>query len=212
MNMAKGVAAGAVDFKGWFIVVALAAGALQWPRRCACCLRRPETTGAAEKDGQVIVRYPMCRRCFRHAKKDDIAMGVSLAIGVLTIGGGWIALFGFSIMVWIGLQIVLMLFAVVLVTGAVYWLIGLFVGTKLARCPDEGWPVELYTSAGVGDVLGKDAERTDEKNLRLWCTQAAEQLGAGAYALQLRNYDYAREFIKVNGGDPARLQTIQEAY
>ncbi len=52
MNMTKGKAAGAVDFKDWYIVVSLTAGALQWPRRCACCLRRPETTGVAEKDGE----------------------------------------------------------------------------------------------------------------------------------------------------------------
>ena len=212
MNMTKGKAAGARDFKGWYIVVCLTAGALQWPRRCACCLRRPETTGAAEKDGKLIARYPICRRCFRHAKLDDIAIAVSIAVGVLTIGGGWIALFGFSIMLWIVLQIVLMLMATVLVTGAVYWLLGLFVGTKLTRCPDEGWPVEAYAQAGFGDVVGKDAERTDEKDLRLWCTQAAEQLGADAYALQLRNYEFAREFIQMNGGDPTRMQTIQEAY
>ena len=212
MNMTKGTAAGAVDFKGWYIVVWLTAGALQWPRRCACCLRMPETTGTVEKDGAVIARYPICRRCFRHAKTDDVAMAVSLAVGVLTIGGGWIALFGFSIMVWIGLQLILMLFAVVLVTVAVYWFIGLFVGSKLARCPDEGWPVEAYAQAGLGGMLGKDAERTDEKNLRLWCTQAATELGTDAYTLQLRNGEYARELIQLNGGDASRVQTIQEAY
>ena len=115
-------------------------------------------------------------------------------------------------MLWIGLQIVLMLLATVLVTGAVYWLLGLFVGAKLARCPDEGWPVEAYAPAGFGDMLGKDAERTDEKNLRLWCTQAAEELGADAYARKLRNYEYAREFIQMNDGDLTRMQAIQEAY
>ncbi len=122
---------------------------------------------------------------------DNIAMSVSLAVGVLSVGGGWIALFGLSVMVWIGLQLILMLVAVALVTGAVYWLLGLFVGSKLARCPDEAWPVEAYAHAGLGEMLGKDAERTDEKDLRLWCTRAAEQLGAGGYALQLRNYEYA---------------------
>ena len=210
--MTKGKAAGAVDFKDWYIVVSLTAGALQWPRRCACCLRRPETTGVAEKDGELIARYPICRRCFRHAKMDDSAITVSLAVGVLTVGGGWIALFGFSVMLWIGLQLILMLFAAMLVSGAVYWLLGMFVGTKLARCPDEGWPVEAYGHSGFGEMLGKDAERTDEKDLRLWCTQAAELLGAGAYALKLRNYEYAREFIQANGGDPTRLEVIQEAH
>ncbi len=212
MNMAKGTAAGAVDYKDWYIVVCLTAGALQWPRRCACCLRRPETKGAAEKDGELMARYPICRRCFRHAKMDDTALAVSIAFGILTVGGGWIALFGFSIMLWIGLQIALMLIATVLVAGAVYWLIGLFVGTKRAQCPDEGWPVEIYAPVDLTDVLGKDAERTDEKNLRLWCTQTAEQLGADAYTLQLRNYEFAREFIQMNGGDPTRMQTIQEEY
>ncbi len=212
MNMNRGTAAGAVDFKSWYVVVWLTAGELVWPRRCACCLRRPETTGTVENDTELIARYPMCRRCHRHAKMDDIAMGISLAIGVLIVGGGWVAMFGFSVMVWIGLQIALMLLAVALVTGAVYWLIGAFVGSKLARCPDEGWPVEAYANSGFGEMMGKDAERTDEKNLRLWCIQAAEHLGADGYALQLRNYDYAREFIEANGGDSARIQTIQEAY
>ncbi len=75
------------------------------------------------------------------------------------------------------------------------------------HCPEPSRPV---TCAGI--KFGEDAERTDEKSLRLWCTQAAERLGGGAYALKLRSYDYAKEFIRANNGVAPRIQTIQEAY
>lgn len=213
MSDGKGAAAGAADFKGWYVVVWLTPGALEWPRRCACCSRlRPETCQTIEEDSRLIGQYPICRVCRRHAKADDVAMGVSIAIGALVVIGGWIALFGLSVMYRIGIQLVLMFFAFALITGAIYWLVGFFFRAKGARCPDEGWPVETYQSAGFGGLLGEDAERTDEKTLREWCSHAAAELGSDAYALQLRNYDYAREFIRANGGDPNRMQTIHEAY
>lgn len=139
-------------------------------------------------------------------------MGVSMLAAAVIVVGGWIALFGFSVMYRIGLQFALMLLAFVLLTGAIYTLLGMVFGAKRSGCPDEGWPVELYKPAGFGTVLGKDAERTDEKNLRVWCREAAAQLGSDAYALQLRNYEYAREFIDANHGDPKRMQTIHEAF
>jgi len=211
MSEGKGAAAGAADFKGWYVVVWLTPGGLEWPRRCACCLRRPETSQTIEEGSKLIGHYPICRVCRRHAKADDVAMGVSITIAALVVVGGWIAL-GLSVMYRVGIQLVLMLLAFALITGATYCLMGLFFRNKGVRCPDEGWPVETYRPAGFGSVLGDDAERTDEKNLREWCSRAAGELGSGAYALQLLNYDYAREFIRTNGGDPSRMHTIHEAF
>lgn len=208
----RATAAGAVDFKSWYMVVWVTAGEMVWPRVCACCRRRSESTEELMDGDVAVARYPICRPCRRHARLDDIAMGIALALGAIVIVGGYLAVFGFSVMSRIGLQLVVMFIAFVLASGAAYGLIGLFVRGRLGRCPDEGWPVETYHPVGFGGVLGKDAERSDEKNLREWCAAAADKLGPGAYALQFRNYDYARAFIQANGGDASRVQTIHEAF
>jgi hypothetical protein len=72
--------------------------------------------------------------------------------------------------------------------------------------------VLTYRPAGFAEMLGKDAERTDEKNLRLWCEEAAKTSETGAYALQLRNSRYAREFIRANDVDASSIQKIEEEY
>ena len=79
-------------------------------------------------------------------------------------------------------------------------------------CPDDGWPVLSYRGSGFAEMFGKDAERSDEKNLRLWCEEAAKTSETGAYALGLRNSQYAREFIRANDGDPSSIQKIKEEY
>ncbi len=61
-------------------------------------------------------------------------------------------------------------------------------------------------------MFGKDAERSDEKNLRLWCEEAAKTSETGAYALGLHNSQYAREFIRANDGDPSSIHKIKEEY
>ena len=212
MGTAKAAAAGAVDFKGWFTVVWLTSGTIEWPQACACCRHLPETTAVAMDGQNPVAQYPICRRCLRHARIDDMAMGAAILIGALTVVGGWIAKFGFSIMARVGLQLILMFLAFILVTGAAYWLINLFISVKRSHCPDEGWPVEVYKPVDFTGMVGKDSERTDDKHLRKWYEQAAEKLGEGAFALQLRNRGYAREFIQRNGGEPSRIQTIQEAF
>ena len=211
MNTRWAKAASAVDFKGWYIVW-LTPGILQWPKGCACCRRIAETTAEARREERVMASYPICRRCVRHAKLDETAMGISMAVGALLVVGGWIAAFGFSVMGWIGLQLILMFLAFALLTGAVYWFLSFFFSAKRSHCPDDGWPVETYSGSGFAEMLGKDAERTDEKKLRLWCEEAAKTAEHGAYALQLRNYTYARKFIRANDGDASGMQRIQEEY
>jgi hypothetical protein len=184
---------------------------VQWPRRCACCSKPPETTARAVDEARSVAEYPISRPCFRHAKVDEVALFVSLAIGAAVVLGGWVAAFGFSIMRWVLLQGILMLIAWMLVTGALYWLLGLFVGHKRSSCADSSWPVAAYHPPGFGQTLGKDGERTDERELRLWCEEAAGRVGSGSYGLELRSNRYARELIALNGGDPKRIDSIAEA-
>jgi len=213
MNARWATAAAAVDYKDWYIVVWLTPGIVQWPKGCACCQRIAETTAEARDDDEhVMASYPICRRCARHAKLDDTAMSISMAVGAIVVVGGWIAASGVSIMGWILLQLLIMVAAFVLVTVAVSWLLSFFFSAKRSQCPDDGWPVLSYRPSGFAEMLGKDAERTDEKNLRLWCEEAAKTSESGAYALQLRNSRYAREFIRANDGDASSIQTIEEEY
>lgn len=212
MNMKKAAVAAAANFKDWHIVVWLTPGDVQWPRRCACCMRRPEKTAVAWDGDRVVAQYPICRPCYQHARVDDRALATAMGISAVTIVGGWIALFGFSVMVYIVLQLILMFLAFLIVTGAVYWIINLLFGRKGQSCPDPGWPVATLETASLNDVLGKDSERTDEKELRLWCEQQAAALGPGAYALQLRNFSYAAELIATMGGDPNHLHYVCEAF
>ena len=211
MNARWATAAAAVDYKSWYIVVWLTPGILEWPKGCACCRRMAETTGeACDDDERVMARYPICRRCHRHAKLDDTAMSISMAVGALVTVGGWIAVFGFSVLGWIVLQLVLMAFAFVIVTGSVYWFLGFFFSAKRSHCPDDGWPVATYRPSGFAEMLEKDAERTDEKNLRLWSEEAAKTSETGAHALLLRNNHYAREFIRANDGEASGIRKIEE--
>ena len=213
MNARWATAAAAVDYKDWYIVVWLTPGILNWPKACACCLRIAETIAEARDDDErVLASYPICRRCARHAKLDDTAMNISMAVGAIVVVGGWIAAFGFSIMGWIVLQLLLMFAAFMCVTVAVSWFLSFFFSAKRSRCPDDGWPVLTYRPSGFAEMLGEDAERTDEKNLRLWCEEAAKMSETGAHALWLRNSQYACEFIRANDGEPSGIQKIEEEY
>lgn len=212
MNMKRAVAASAANFKDRHVVVWLTPGDVQWPHRCACCMRRPEKTATAWDNDRVVAQYPICRPCYQHARVDDRAMLTAMGIAAAGIVGGWVALFGLAVMAYVVLQLILMFLAFLALTGAVYWVINTLFGRKGQSCPDAGWPVETLVNANLNAVLGKDSERNDEKQLRLWCEQQEAGLGPGAYAIQLRNISYAAELISTNGGDPTRLHYVQEAY
>ena len=209
----KAVAAGAANFRGEHIVVWLTQGDVTWPHRCACCVGRPEKKGVVENgDGGIVAEFPICRLCHQHAQIDDRAMVIAMAIGAITVVGGWIALFGLSVMVYFGIQIALMFIAFVLVAFAAKSAISFFVGRKRRNCPDAGWPVTSLVQVDLTGMFGKDSERTDEKNLRLWCEEMTAQLGPEAYALQITNSVYARELIGANGGDAKAMHYIADAY
>ena len=117
MNARWATAAAAVDYKDWYIVVWLTPGIVQWPKGCACCQRIAETTAEARDDDErMMASYPICRRCARHAKVDDTSMSISMAVGAVVAVGGWIAAFGFSIMGWIIIQLLIMFAVFMFVT------------------------------------------------------------------------------------------------
>ncbi len=211
-ELPKGLASGAVDFKGWYTIVWVTPGELVWPERCACCTLSSEATAKIEDDKSLrIADYPICKHCIKHAKVDDIAVGIALLGSAVLVLGAW-AWSGFLIWSYFILFFIILFLIFALVFGALYWLINLFVGNKSSRCPDGGWPISMHRLGGFGPTLGKDGERSDDKALRLWNAAAQESLPQHSVPFEFKNSDYAGQFIEANGGDSSKIQKIDEKF
>lgn len=193
-----GRAHGACDYKDWWTTVWVQGPTLAWPNMCACCM------GAADVMQELLsgkeklrTEYPICGACRRHAKIDDVMMGLAVAGGLLIPPTVYLLFFGLRFLRILPM-LALYLLAAVLVGGAIYVPLRAIFAKKSERCTERDWPVDAEISAT--ELLGEKNERTDERHLRVMSNAYMQQMGPLGFAIRIRNRAYAERFIFLNGG------------
>jgi len=204
-----------VNFKDWWLTVWFNHMGVEFPGNCACCgddrnlvqaKVSPDVCGA-----KMHLKYPICRKCRRHAKIDSIGFALSLSVAIILPPVAYYLVFGLNFLRggW-GMMLALYAVAATLIGGAIYLPISLFL--KRSGCADTSWPVSSQSNPIADsdqDKFDRQSERKDEKEARLLAVEICAQSGPTGFALQFHNLEYARELLENYGFDESRIHKVE---